>query len=807
MFRLNLKIALRNLWKNRIYTAINIGGLAIALAAFILVAIYVRFETTFDHNVPNYKQIYQVGRILPDRKTNYTAMSLAKALKDAIPEIENVGRSRQTNFEFAFSTQDGRVYGKQVISVDYTLAKMFDIKPENGLTKPAGGALDLYVPKEFVSTMFPKKAPSFPVKVGIGPSNALQYGDIIGIVNHNSAHSNLVFDALIITDDVGAGQEPSANNYQTYIAVKEGTDLDLLQKKVDAVFKEELKKSQLTAAADREGTLKTETDVTMAADLQALDKSGVFLDPLDNLHLRPIAGSNTNYKIVMALSVLTILVMVIACINFTNLTIAQTNKRAKEVGVKKVLGAYRIQLTFQFLIEIFMQCLVALLIGVLLAELFLPLFNDAFSVSFSLWKGNTALAWQLPLVLLIITLISGVYPALVLSGFKPASVLKGNLQTSYKTLWLRNGLLVTQFTVAIIFMAGLLIVSSQLKYMRTEDTGFKTGQVVYIKNMVWFDRGYFENMKARVLAIPGVNSFTVASDVPDGSRPGRVNYSAEGKELGMDIVHTDFDYFETLHLQLKDGRFFSKTFPADAENGIVLNESAVLAYGITHPVGKTIRGCDMDYRIVGVVKDAKMQGFESAVEPTVYAVNSPCANGKMKLMVNIDPDRMAGVLAALKSDWKNLNKMDGDDFRYEFMDELYGRLFKKQEQLQSVFYGAALLTIFIATLGLFAFSAFTIGSRMKEISIRKVLGATDFNILSLLNNFFIRIVFVANLIGWPVAYIAAQRWLDTFAYRIEVPVLPFLIAGFISILLTLLTVSFQARNAIKTSPVDALKYE
>ncbi|WEK18214.1 MAG: ABC transporter permease [Candidatus Pedobacter colombiensis] len=796
MFRLNLKIALRNLWKYRGYTAINIGGLAIALGAFILGAIYVRFETSFDHNVPNYKQIYQVGRILPDRKTTYTSLSLAKAMKDAIPEIENVGRSRRTDFEFAAHTNDARIYLKDVMTVDYSLAKMFNLEIEGGLAKPKEGALNLYMSKEQVKAIFPKKTPDFPVRVGIGPKNAMQYGDVTGIVSHNSAHSNLAFDALVITEDAGKDQEPSAHNYYTYISVKGGTDMELLKQKVDAIFKEELKKEGLNTNNQKDAT-----------ELKKANQSEIFLDPLDNLHLRPVAGNNTNYKIVMSLSVLTVFVMVIACVNFTNLTIAQTNKRAKEVGVKKVLGASRLSLVFQFLIEILMQCMVALVIAVILAEIFLPIFNDVFSVSFSLWKGNYELIWQLPLVLLIITLISGVYPALVLSGFKPVSVLKGNLQTSFKTLWLRNALLVIQFTVAIVFMAGLLIVSSQLKYMRTEDTGFKAGQVVYIKNMVWFDRGYFENMKSRILKIPGVNSFTVASDVPDGTRPGRVDYAMDGKMLGMDIVHVDFDYFETLQMKLKEGRFFSKNFPADAENGIVLNEAAAAAYGITQPVGKTIRGCDQDYRIVGVVKDAKMQGFEAAVEPTVYTVKSTCANGKMKLMMNIDPDHMAGALATLKSEWKDLNKMDGDDFRYEFMDELYGRLFEKQEQLQSVFYVAAMLTIFIAIIGLFAFSAFTISSRIKEISIRKVLGATDFNILSLLNSFFVRMVLIANLIGWPIAYIVAQRWLESFAYRIELPVFPFVLAGLISIFLTVLTVSFQARNAMKLNPVDALKYE
>lgn len=806
MFRLNLKIALRNLWKNKVYTAINIGGLAIALAAFILVAIYVRFETSFDHDVPNHENIYLLGRTLPDRKTNYTSLSLAQALKEAIPEIENIGRSKKTNFEFAFSTPDGRVYGKDVISIDYTLAKMFNVKPLGGLIKPKGDELNVYMPQEFITAMFPKKTPVFPVKVSIGPLEIKQYGDVSGIVNHNVAHSNLVFDALLITADVGKDQDPTAYNYFTYLEVKPGTDMVQLQKKVDGVYKEEIKKSTVTAANNRESVeSKFAPEVNLPTN--KADQSSIFLDPLDNLHLRPIAGNNTNYKVVMALSVLTILVMVIACINFTNLTIAQTNKRAKEVGVKKVLGAYRLSLVFQFLIEILMQCFVALILAVILAEISLPLFNDVFSISFSIWKDNHELAWQLPLVLLIITLISGIYPAVILSGFRPVAVLKGNLQTSYKTLWLRNALLVTQFTVAIVFMAGLLIVNSQLKYMRTEDTGFKAGQVVYIKNIVMFDQNYFDRLKARVLDIPGVNSFTVASDIPDGSRPGRVDYAMEGKNLGMDIVHVDFDYFETLRLNLKDGRLFSKTYPADAENGIVLNEAAVAAYGVKNPVGKTIRGCDMDYRIIGVVKNAKMQGFEAAVEPTVYAIKSACANDKGKFMINVDPERMAGVLAALKSNWKDLNKMDGDDFRYDFMDELYGRLFKKQEQLQAVFYGAAILTIFIATLGLFAFSAFTMTTRMKEISIRKVLGATDFNILSLLNSFFIRIVLIANLIGWPIAYIAAQRWLETFAYRIDLPVLPFIVAGSISILLTLLTVSFQARRAVKANPVDALKYE
>jgi putative ABC transport system permease protein len=217
----------------------------------------------------------------------------------------------------------------------------------------------------------------------------------------------------------------------------------------------------------------------------------------------------------------------------------------------------------------------------------------------------------------------------------------------------------------------------------------------------------------------------------------------------------------------------------------------------------------MDYRIVGVIKDFKAQGFETAVEPTVYTIKNSCiaSTEKYMLMVNVNQDKMAAVLATLKINWKDWNKLDGDDFRYEFLDELYGRLFKKQEQLQSVFYGATVLTIFIAVLGLFAFSAFTTNNRRKEIAVRKILGATDLQVLGLLNSFFIWVVLIANLIGWPVAYIVATRWLNTFAYRIDVPLMPFLLAGLVSMVLTVLTVSIQARKAVQANPVDALKYE
>ena len=789
MFKLNLKIALRNLWKNRGITAINIGGLAVALSAFILVMMYATYETTFDKENENYDQIYLVGRSSKDLSTNFTSPPLSKAIKANFPEVEKAGKMKPGYFQFPISNGKNSVYTQKYLIAEYDVVKMFNISPKNGLQKTNGEERAFYLNTDFMKTLFPDKLDTKPETVVIGPKSANQTAVVSSEV-FADPHSNIQFDALSVGNEIGLNEGYGYNNYYTYIQVRPGTDIENLTAKVNRLYRAELTKED--------------------PSINWGDKNAerLFLDPLKNLHLKPKAGSDANYKILVALSVLGVLILVIACINFTNLSIAQAAKRAKEVGVKKVMGAYRFQLTAQFFVEILMQCLVATILGLTLAELILPQFNTLFNVNLTIWRAENELLWQLPLILVVIAMIAGTYPAIVLSGFKPALVLKGNFQTSRQSYWLRNGLLVFQFTIAVIFITGLLIINSQLKYMRTEDVGFKADQVVAVKNIALFNKpADFEHVRERIMKIPGIKSVTIANSIPDGSETGTNAYTIDGKEESISFVDVDFDYFETLDIKLDKGRFFSREFKSDTAFSAILNESAVAKYGLTDPIGKTIKRPNFEYKIVGVVKDVKAQGFETAVEPTIYSLYNPNGNPKLEIMLKVEEKKMSDVIETLKSQWSTINKTDGDTFRYSFLDELYGKLFKKQEQLESVFFSAALLTIFIAVLGLYAFAKYITNGRIKEIAVRKILGANNLQLLKMLNTSFFKMVVIANIISWPIAYILTKRWLETFAYRIDVPVLPFVLSGIITILLTIVTVTVQARNAVKANPVDALKYE
>lgn len=791
MFKLNLKIALRNLYRNIGITSINVGGLAIALAVFILVMMYATYETSFDKENPNYDHIYVVGVNYPEFKTNYVAAPLAKAIKQNFDEVESAGLVKEGSFELTIKNGKNTLFTNKILAADYNAAKILHINPNGGLIKPAGDVERLtYLSNQSMKTLFPNKKDNKPEIVGFGSSNSGITGTIAGSIKNN-LHSNFIFDGVSIGNELGSGDNYDMNEYSIYLQLKPGTDVINLEQKITELYKSELLKSK------------------KSAEIKGIS---TFLDPLSNLHLRPKAGNDAPYKILVALSALGILILVIACINFTNLSIAQAAKRAKEVGVKKVMGAFRFQLTTQFLVEIFMQCFVAIILALILAEIVLPSFNNLFQVQLSIWSLANNLFWQLPLILCIITLIAGIYPALVLSGFKPALVLKGNFSTSKQSYWLRNGLLVFQFSIAVVFIISLLIINSQLKFMSKEELGFKPNQVVYIKNLTLFDNPAkfgsvsFEPLREKMLKISGIKSATVASFIPGGAN-GINSYSANGIRANIDFVNVEFDYFQTLDIKLKEGRFFSNEFKTDTINSAVINESAVAKYGIKHPIGQTITGSGIDYKIVGVIKDFKSQGFESAVQPTIYTIKDPFGSYKTQIMLKIEDNKMAEALSTLKAQWSEINPKDGEDFRYEFLDELYGKLFKKQEQLQSVFFAAALLTIFIAILGLFAFAKYITNGRMKEIAVRKILGASDLQVLKLINSTFFVMVVIANLISWPLAYILTKKWLQTFAYRIDMPILPFVLSALVTILVTIITVSVQARKAVKANPVDALKYE
>jgi len=791
MFRLNLKIAVRNLWRNKSITFINVGGLSIALAAFLLVTMYFTDETSFDKSNPNYDNIYVVGRIYPEFKTNYTSPPLAIAIEKSFPEVVLAGKTYMNSYELAIKNADKTVFTKKFLVADYNAAKILNLKPSGGLRRPVGDVERLtYLSVEGLRTLFPNKTDDNPEIVSLGSSHSGVFGTINGTIS-SDVHSNITFDAIAIANKLGANENYGHNNYTTYIQVKQGTDVANLERKITRLYKSEL--------------LQGETDTKIIDEIKSIS---TFLDPLSNQHLKPKAGNDMPYKILIALSILGTVILIIACINFTNLSIAQASKRAKEVGVRKVLGAYRSQLTIQFLTEIFIQCFAACILSLLLAEIALPRFNNLFQTKLSIWDINNDLIWQLPVVLVMITFIAGIYPALILVRFKPALVLKGNFATSKQSSWLQKGLLVFQFSVAVIFIIGLFIIGSQLKYMRGQDLGFTANQVVYIKNITYFnDPAKFKPVREKILKIPGINFATAATNVPDGSENGTNSYTFNGKQSNIDFLDVDFDYFETLDVRLKEGRFFSQDFGTDTVNSAVINESTVAKYGMINPVGKTLKGCRTDYKVIGVVKDFKAQGFESVVQPTIYAIKNPCGNAKLQIMLKIDQNKMTEALATLKAQWPQINPSDGEDFRYEFLDDLYGKLFKKQEQLQSVFFAASFFTVLIAVLGLFAFARYITNGKIKEIAVRKILGASDLQIFKLINSSFLAMILLANLISWPIAYIITKKWLETFAYQIDLPILPFISTALITIILTVITVSLQAKKAIKSKPVDALKYE
>ncbi|RWY50869.1 ABC transporter permease [Mucilaginibacter gilvus] len=792
MNKLDLKIAFRTFLKGKWYNFLNIAGLAMGLAAFIFVTLYVDNETSYDTWNKNINRVYLVEREMPTGPSPYTPGKLAAAIKSQCPEVEETGRMNTALFQLPFYTPSGRFLIKKWVGADYSISKILGVKPKGFNLDPKSTLPTVLLSKQTANVLFPGDSAIQNKRVNMASRTGMPF-TVAGVADDMPGNTNLNFDCIGFSQDITQGKDQSYANqiYQTYLLVKPNADIALLSKKIDKIYKQ-------AALADTSQVAKQALSQSPAAT--------IYLDPLSNLHLKPHYGSQVNNQIVKGLIILAIIILIVTGVNFTNLYISQASKRSKEVGLKKVNGVIKRQIILQFLTEIFFQCLLALIIAFGLVVIGLPYFNNLLNVNLLISGINLTIITQLTVTLISLTLLAGIYPSFVMAGFKPIQVLSGNQFVSGQTFsWIRGAITVLQFTFAIGFVITLAVINQQVTFMRSENPGFTAKQVVYIDNLgIYNDPKKFQSARERIKDIPGVKNVTVASNVPGGIIPATFEYNVQNKAYAMQTIGVDYHYFETLNIGLKEGQAFSSSFPVDSANAVI-NETAAKAMGLDNAVGTTITGCGGNYKVIGVVKDVKANGFEANIQPAIYLMNAGCGLTKTQIMISAESNAIPAMLTTLGHQWTSINKLDGDNFNYHFLDELYGRLFIKQEQLKSVLFYFSAIAIFIASLGFFASAAQAIRLRMKEIAIRKVFGATGEQLMVTLSKPFFYIVLTANAIAWPLSFFVANKWLETFAYRIHISVTPFVTAMVISIAIVAVTVCLQIVRAVRFNPAVKLK--
>lgn len=786
----------RNLKKNKLFSFLNILGLALGFAGFILSYQYINRETSYDKWNPNYDHIYLVGLTVNGEHTNQTVGALAPALQENFPEIIRAGK--QTDYFFGSYPVfgDKTILVKKAVLVDSAAADIFQVTSKNGPLYRFPDQQDAtLVTQELADQLFPedqtfdvpKQVPVISIAIG-------QHETIYGI-SDDRLPSGLDYDLLFIREPP---IEDDPFTYQTFIQTAPGTDIALLTEKINILYQQEISKlDQARSSAYANGQ--------------------VYLDPLSHLHLRPKHGTNTPYLTVWLLGVLSIVILSLAAANFINVVLAQAGSRAKEIGLQKVFGGRRATIAIQFLLEILFQCLLAALIAFFLLTLTGNILEKWFQDNLIQHVLSRTTLSQLGAAIVFTTLLSGLYPAFVLSGYQPAVILKGRLQINPQRSGFRNGLLVFQFVIATVFITTVLVVREQVRFIRSSDKGFEPAQVINFKAAgMYYDAkldGGFHDFKTRLMHDPSIAYVSTASNMPGESKsPPKKQFTYIDTKLEMEHVGIDLEYFNLLGIETVEGKSslpFSQLLQDSSRHYAVINETAAKNLGLANPLETRVTGCDVEFTIIGIVKDSKTYGFENLVAPTLYSYKDECgpAHFKSSLLVKTNTGKVKDAVEVVEHEWAKNPAAEAIPLEYEFLDQQYALLHARQERLEQVLYGFTSLSIVIAALGLFSMSAYQINIRRKEMSIRKVLGASVNQLFLQLNKPFFKIIFWANLLAIPVSYLLLRSWLDNFAYQVSINPWNFVWVILVILLLLISTVSYQSVKAARTNPVDSLRDE
>ncbi len=802
MLRNYLRIAFRNLRRNLGYTAINAGGLAIGIAACFLIALYVRHELSYDDFHAKADRIYRIVQHAERGERSLSqlihAAPLAPALERAFPEVADAVRiSRRGGQTILVRRGEHAFYEDDLYFADSSLLDVFSFPllqgdPQTALTRP----FSVVLTERMADKYFPGENP-IGQTIQVEAYQELHELEVTGVAANPPSTSHFQFGFLISFNTLRATM-PSPEDldswrhsgHHTYLLLEPGVDPATLERALPAFYVKRQNR---------------ELDYEVAYQLQPITRIHLHSDYERELS----AGSDIRY--VYIFGTLALLILVVACINYMNLATAQATGRAREVGVRKTIGARRFQLIRQFLGESALLCAVALVGALALAGLALPLFNDLTGLELggAFFDGPALLLFLG--IGVAVAVIAGSYPAFYLSAYQPVQVIKGSVQAGPAGSRFRKSLVVFQFAVAVALIASTALIHQQLRHMQTKRLGLNEERVVAIHARDAMHRQY-DAFKQELLQQAQVTGVTASNALLPTTQNFAWSFIPEGvdrdtwldeSDVSFQHLSVDEDFLRVMQVPLVAGRNLTEAIPGDESMPVLINETAARAIGWDRPVGKIFQCCfSPTPRVVGVVEDFHFQTLRRRIQPLVITEST---YSPQYVMARLAPGAdVSSALDAIQSAWAGISEAP---FEYTFLDRRFDQVYRAERRMASAFQVFAGLAVFIACLGLFGLAAYAAERRTKEIGIRKALGATMANIVALLSKEFVLLVAAACAIGAPVAYWAMERWLQDFAYRIEVSPWLFAASSVAAVLIALATISYQAIRAARTDPADALRYE
>ncbi len=810
MIRNILKTAFRNLWRNKGFTVINISGLALGLAVCLLIALFVNDEFSYDQYNKKADRIYRLNTNARINGSNYISIDtpepLGPTLKNDYPQIENYVRLRGGG-KIMVKKGSETVEGHNSFFADSTLFDVFTLpmiqgNPQTALTQPHSIVLSESMAKKYFNT-------TDVIGKTLHVDNTADY-KITGVIKDMSVQSSFHLDFIRPMSELQDSRSDDwlNTNCVTFLLVRHGTT----RQSVENYLRQTVRK--YVAPRFQSVTHNTFSD---------LKQNGGYFEyqsmPLTRIHLHSTLPDEFeptgNIQYVYIFIVIALLILLIACVNFINLSTARAARRAKEVGIRKALGSNRSNLIAQFITESFITSFISLFLALIITLLLLPYFNQVTgkAISITSFLSNIWLFPGLLLTSISVGLLAGSYPAFILSSFNPSRVLKGNIATGFKNVFLRNGLVIFQFATTIILIVGTLVIYNQLNYIQNKKLGYNRHHVLIVRN-IYLLGSHARSFKNEIQKMSGVEAVTLARVFPttDGTDINTLTFSKDAsinanQSFLFQQWPVDADYIPTLDMKMKSGRNFSPEMPTDS-SAVIINETAANMLGYKDPLQKKLykpgdNGEAVVYHIIGVVKDFNAGSLHKKNSPDIFTLAAYATSMGIRIHTNDIPT----LISKIKDQYHVFTGMSGQPFTYSFMDNDFNRLFRSEQRTGKLFIYFTFFSIFISCLGLFGLISYVVEQRTKEIGIRKVLGASVTGVVALLSKDFLKLVGIGFLIAVPIGWYAMHRWLENFAYHINIGIWTFVLAGVVAMVIALTTVSWQSVRAAIADPVKSLRNE